>query len=85
MVPAKHLSSALIGRQVELLYHPDTPDQVEVRYQQKSYGIMRPVDLHVNCRVKRDKNNNMQMQSKQPVTYYQGGKLLSTRRPEDER
>ena len=62
---------SLIGQKVELLYHTDTPDQIEIRYNQQSYGIAHPVDLHVNCRVKRDKNGNPQMQS----DHYRGGKL----------
>jgi hypothetical protein len=38
--------------------------------------MIRMVDLNVNCRVKRDKNNNPQIQSSDLVKY-QGGKLLS--------
>jgi putative transposase len=53
----------LIGKQVELLYHDDTPTQVEIRYQNKSFGLARPVDIHLNSRVKRDKNNNPQIDS----------------------
>jgi len=48
----------LIGKQVELLFHENEYDRVELRYQQKSWGFLRQVDLNVNCRVKRDKNNN---------------------------
>lgn len=48
----------LIGHQVELLYHENEYDRVELRYQQKSWGFLRQVDLNVNCRVKRDKNND---------------------------
>jgi hypothetical protein len=66
---------ALIGKRVELLYHQSTPEHVELRYQNKSFGMIRPVDLQVNCRVKRDKNNNPQMQTKPQKQSYQGGKL----------
>jgi len=66
---------ALIGKRVELLYHQSSPEHVEVRYQNKSFGMIRPVDLHVNCRVKRDKNNNPQMQTEHQKQSYQGGKL----------
>jgi len=48
----------LIGKQVELLFHEEERDRVEIRYNQRSYGILKQVDLNVNCRVKRDKNNN---------------------------
>ncbi len=68
---------ALIGKRVELLYHESEPEKVEVQYQSKSFGMIRPVDLHVNCRVKRDKNNNPQIQGAENLTKYQGGKLLS--------
>jgi transposase InsO family protein len=76
----------LIGSKVELLYHPGEPDRVEIRYNQKSYGFLRPVDLHVNCRVKRDRNRNTQMQVDQNAARHRGGRLLSiARRTEDER
>jgi len=68
----------LIGCQVELLYHADEPEQVEIRYQQKSHGLLRPVDLHVNCRVKRNKNRKAEMQAETSAKqHYQGGSLLS--------
>jgi len=65
---------SLIGRQVELLYHADSPDQVEIRHNGISYGMAHPVDLHVNCRVKRDKNRNTQIKE-EPSRHYTGGKL----------
>lgn len=49
----------LIGRQVELLYHEDEREFVEIRYKNKSYGTLTQVDINVNCRVRRDKNNNI--------------------------
>ena len=52
---------ALIGQRVDLLYHPDHPRKVEVMLSNKSYGYLQPVDLAVNCRVKRDKNNHAQI------------------------
>jgi hypothetical protein len=52
---------ALIGQRVDLFYHPDRPRKVEVFLSNKSYGFLTPVDLAVNCRVKRDKNNNAQI------------------------
>ena len=67
---------ALIGKRVELLYHGTEPETVEVKYQNKSFGMIRTVNLNVNCRVKRDKNNNPQIQSNDLIKY-QSGKLLS--------
>jgi transposase InsO family protein len=71
---------ALIKKRVELLYHESRPESLEVKYQNKSYGMIRPVDLAVNCRVKRDKNNNPQIHVNNPKTAYQGGKLWSSKR-----
>ena len=67
----------LIGKQVELLYHEKEDSRVEVRAGGRSYGILPAVDIHVNCRVKRDKNNNTQVV--QPVfpSRYRGGNLWS--------
>jgi len=54
---------ALIGKRVEILYHEDAPELVEIRCQGKSYGLLRQVDLHVNSRVKRDKNGQVELVS----------------------
>jgi transposase InsO family protein len=70
----------LIGRRVELLYHQVDPDAVEVRYKDKSYGMLRRLDLAVNYRVKRDKNSNAQIHATDGTqSSYQGGKLWSSR------
>lgn len=52
---------SLIAKRIDLLYHKDQPLQVEARLAGKSYGMLQPVDLAVNCRVKRDKNSNTQI------------------------
>jgi putative transposase len=64
----------LIGKRVLLLYHEHTPEEVEVFWNQKSYGRLTPVDLHVNCRVKRDRSRNMLVESS-PREPYKGGGL----------
>ena len=75
----------LIGKRVELLYHESDLDNVEVKYKNKSYGMIRPVNLSVNYRVKRDKNNNPQIDHAGMNPPYRGGKLWShQRRNEDE-
>ena len=51
----------LIAKRIDLLYHKDQPMRVEARLSGKSYGMLQPVDLAVNCRVKRDKNSNTQI------------------------
>ena len=68
----------LIGKRVELLYHDTELEKIEVKYQNKSFGFIRPVDLHVNCRVKRDKNNNPQPAQDHHGTY-RGGTLFNRR------
>jgi putative transposase len=63
----------LMGHKVLLLYHEHEPGRVEAFLDQVSYGLLVPVDLHVNCRVKRDKSKNIELQS--GSTPYQGGGL----------
>lgn len=51
----------LIGKRVELLYHENKPEMVEIRTGEKSLGCLQQIDLHVNCRVKRDKNCQVEL------------------------
>lgn len=48
----------LIGEQVSLLYHEEKPERVEIFYQGRSHGLLTPVDLKINCQVKRDKDRD---------------------------
>jgi putative transposase len=66
----------LIGQRVDLLYHKDSPKSVEVRWQQKSYGYLTPVDLKINCKVKRDKNRHTQISPERHEP--SGGKVWET-------
>lgn len=66
---------SLIGKQVELLYHEKDQSRVEVRAGGRSYGFLPAVDIHVNCRVKRDSNNNPQMSPPTAANRYRGGNL----------
>jgi transposase InsO family protein len=68
---------SLIGKQVDLLYHERNMGRVEVRYDGKSYGFIAAVDIHVNCRVKRDRNNNAQVSPSGLERRYKGGNLWS--------
>lgn len=52
---------ALIGKRIDLLYHKDQPLRVEAQLAGKSYGIIQVVELAINCRVKRDRNRNTQI------------------------
>lgn len=47
---------ALIGKFVTLLYHQADPARVEVVYDSASHGMLVPLDLKVNCRIRRDKH-----------------------------
>jgi len=67
---------SLIGKQVELLYHDDCQKYVEVKWNNRSYGIVRQVDVHVNCRIKRDENNKGNVIIKTSHNNYKGGNLL---------
>ena len=66
----------LIGKHVEVLYHEDVPLNVEIIYKQKSYGFIKPLDLNVNCRVKRHRRNDNDIQLISEKTKYKGGSLL---------
>ncbi|CAO0824589.1 hypothetical protein DFAR_710052 [Desulfarculales bacterium] len=44
----------LIDKQIILLYHDHDLDRTEILMGSRSYGLLRPLDLVVNCRVKRD-------------------------------
>jgi putative transposase len=64
---------ALIGRRVEVLYHEQTPERVEVRCNGQSYGLLQQLDVHVNSRVKRDKNNQIELVD--PIASCNSGQL----------
>lgn len=66
---------ALIGKQIELCYHADAPELMEIKYKNESYGNAAPVNLAVNCRIKRDKNSNADMETAVDADYH-GGRLL---------
>jgi transposase InsO family protein len=67
----------LIGKQVLVLYHEKDPHRVEVFHEHKSYGLLSPVDLHINCRVKRNRDSGTDVQANDKTTKYHGGKLWS--------
>ena len=48
------MSAKLIDHTVELLYHEDTPNEIEVFLRGASYGKAVPLDVHVNSRIGRD-------------------------------
>jgi putative transposase len=70
---------ALIGKQVSLLYNDEDPQHVEIVFNGETYGLLTPLDIHVNCRVKRDKNNNPELLSDEGPQTYKGGSLWGRR------
>ncbi len=44
----------LIGKTVTLLYQKNDPARIEVFYLGKSYGMLLPLNPHLNCRIKRE-------------------------------
>ena len=72
----------LIGKQVLLLYHENQPERVEALDGNQSYGFLIPVDLHINARVRRNKESGTELQTSRDVPRYQGGKLWSPKREE---
>jgi len=67
---------ALIGKRVEILYHESNPDRIEIRFGKESYGYLLPLDVHVNCRVKRH-NHKTVLEATDVLKPYRGGKLWS--------
>lgn len=71
---------ALIGKQITLFYHPHDPSRIEARCDAKSYGFLTAVDLNVNCRVKREKDNLKIQTEPRPV---QSGQLCFGQKEEN--
>jgi transposase InsO family protein len=63
--------ATLIGEHVVLLYHERDPDHVEVICKGKSHGMLRLLDLHINCSVSREKPPGADT----PATTPKSGKL----------
>jgi putative transposase len=63
----------LIGKQVEVLYHPESPELVEIRCGQASWGFHRAIDFHVNSRVARTRDGTLAVSC--DPTACNGGKL----------
>lgn len=65
----------LIGQQITLLYHEHDPARVEITFKGQSYGFLNPLDLHVNCRVRRDHDRYLTIKHNTPEKNLSGGKL----------
>lgn len=70
----------LIGKRIILLYHENQPEQVEALYKNRSQGFLTPVNLHVNARVKRNKDKGTELKPSHTSRVYTGGKLWDTKK-----
>jgi transposase InsO family protein len=73
----------LIGQQVTLLYHEHDPKRVEIRLQNRSHGFLTPLDLAVNARVKRNKNNLVNLEESQQNTPAGGSLFLASKKSKE--
>jgi putative transposase len=65
----------LIGKHIAVLYHENQPEQVEVLFKGESQGFLVPVNLHVNARVRREKDQQALIENTEGNEIYQGGQL----------
>lgn len=79
----------LIGKTVTLLYHEQDPSRVEVFYNSKSHGMLIPLNVNVNCKVRR-KQHITEIVSKEqkevPLeteNHYKGGSLFGKGEEDD--
>ncbi|HEX9920778.1 MAG TPA: Mu transposase C-terminal domain-containing protein, partial [Candidatus Methylomirabilis sp.] len=63
----------LIGKAVSLLYHDHDPARVEILFEEHSFGFLKPLDLRVNARIRRDKDGLELIPAADKP--YQGGRL----------
>jgi hypothetical protein len=46
----------LIGKTITLLYNEKDPARVEAFFNNKSYGMLVPLNVHINCKIRRNKH-----------------------------
>jgi len=66
----------LVGKQVRLLYHEHDPARVEVLWEGKTHRFASVLDVHVNCRVKRE-NGITGIDPGDASERYKGGNLFT--------
>ncbi len=72
----------LIGKHVTLLFHEEDPSRVEVQLEGQGHGFLTPLDLHVNCRVRRDNRTGVVLETG-PKSSIPSGRLSFNEREED--
>jgi len=74
--------TGLIGKIATLFYHDHDPLRVEVLLNDTSYGFLTPLDLHINCRIRRDHHSteaalkDKETQCEKIPDHYRNGKLF---------
>jgi len=74
--------TGLIGKIVTLLYHDHDPTRIEVLLNGNSYGFLVPLDLHINCRIRRDHYTtelvpkDKETQPEEAPDHYRNGQLF---------
>jgi len=80
----------LIGKIVTLLYHDHDPLRVEVLLDSVSQGFLVPLDLHINCRIRRAHSTTELLpkdKEKQPDEtpgHYRNGQLFGRKDDDDQ-
>jgi transposase InsO family protein len=69
----------LIGKHVILLYNEADPARIEVQLEGRCYGLLTPLDLNVNCRVRRRDRNRLVLENA-PNATLPSGQLVFTNR-----
>lgn len=78
----------LIGRVITLLFHEADPSRVEAFFDGVSHGMLVPLDLNVNCRIRRRQEKielvpPAQQTAPETTPKYEGGKLFGFREDTD--
>lgn len=74
--------TGLIGKIVTLLYHDYDPSRVEVFSSNTSHGYLVPLDLHINCRIRRHHHlteivpKEKEAAPSEPPDHYRNGQLF---------
>ncbi len=80
----------LIGKMVTLLYHDNDPARVEVFHNGLSQGMLTPLDVKVNCRIRRRQHiteilpDSTEQTPQEQKKKYHGGKLFGKEDDPDE-
>lgn len=75
----------LIGKQVTLLFNEADPTRVEIQFDGLCHGLLAPLDLNVNCRVRRHHSSALVIESTPKAAIPSGRLPLATDRGEDHR